>query len=213
LTQQQQAEVETQRRVADLRTRFEQAIFRVQAYVKDQGIKVPECFISYAWGEPQHECWVERDLATDLQKAGINVVLDKWENQRIGASVMRFIERIKQCDKVIVVGTPAYRKKYANKEIERGFVVAVEGDLMAPRMLGMEAEKESVLPVLLVGDVKKSFPIWLQSRVYADFRNERDYFITAFDLILSLYSISHGNPAVADLRESLRESEIGRGGG
>ncbi|HEX2268338.1 MAG TPA: TIR domain-containing protein, partial [Pyrinomonadaceae bacterium] len=105
LTQQQQAEVETQRRVADLRTRFEQAIFRVQAYVKDQGVKVPECFISYAWGEPQHERWVERDLATDLQKAGINVVLDKWENQRIGASVMRFIERIEQCDKVIVDGS------------------------------------------------------------------------------------------------------------
>jgi hypothetical protein len=39
LTQQQQVEVETQRRVADLRTRFEQAIFRVQAYVKDQGTR------------------------------------------------------------------------------------------------------------------------------------------------------------------------------
>jgi hypothetical protein len=169
--------------------------------------------ISYAWGDKEQERWVERNLATDLQKAGINVVLDRWENQRIGASVMRFIERIEQCDKVIVVGTPAYRKKYANKKTERGFVVAAEGNSMAPRMLGMEAEKESVLPVLLVGDVKKSFPIWLQSRVYADFRNERDYFITALDLILSVYGISHGNPAVADLRESLRESEIGRGGG
>jgi GTPase SAR1 family protein len=62
LTQQQQAEVETQRRVADLRTRFEQAIFRVQAYVKDQGIKVPEYFISYAWGDKEQERWVERSL-------------------------------------------------------------------------------------------------------------------------------------------------------
>jgi hypothetical protein len=48
----------------------------------------------------------------------------------------------------------------------------------------------------------------LHSRVFADFRNEREYFITAFDLILNIYKIAHHDPAVADLRETLREREI-----
>jgi len=48
----------------------------------------------------------------------------------------------------------------------------------------------------------------LHSRVFADFRNEREYFVTAFDLVLNIYKIAHHDPAVADLRESLREREI-----
>ena len=208
LTQTEQRKVDEQRWFAARRSRFEQAVFQVMSFAEDQKLNRPECFVSYAWGDKEQERWVERNLATDLQKAGITVLLDKWENQRIGASVMRFIERIEQCDKVIVVGTPAYKKKYTNKETDTGFVVAAEGDLVAPRMLGTEAEKESVLPLMLAGDAKQSLPLWLQGRVYGDFRNEREYFTTAFNLILSLYGISHSNPAVADLRESLRESEI-----
>jgi hypothetical protein len=59
--------------------------------VKDQGITSLECFISYAWGVPDQELWVERNLAMDLQKAD-KVVLDRRENARVGASVPRFIE-------------------------------------------------------------------------------------------------------------------------
>ncbi|MCY2995888.1 MAG: hypothetical protein NTY19_49765 [Planctomycetota bacterium] len=44
--------------------------------------------------------------------------------------------------------------------------------------------------------------------MYADFRHESAYFTTAFDLILSLYQIPPHHPAVADLRESLRGSEM-----
>src|SRR6185295_17622382 len=67
LTQKVQAEVESQRQAAEQRTRFEQAVFQVQAFATAQGIKPPECFISYAWGVPEHERWVEKRLATDLQ--------------------------------------------------------------------------------------------------------------------------------------------------
>src|SRR6185295_9159871 len=102
LTREVQAEVESQRRAAEQRTRFEQAVFRVRAYVAEQKITPPECFISYAWGVPEHERWVEKRLATDLQKAGLAVLLDRWHNAQIGASVMRFVERIEECGRVIV---------------------------------------------------------------------------------------------------------------
>jgi small GTP-binding protein len=208
LTREEQAEVETQRRAAEQRTRFEQAVFRVRAYVAEQTITPPETFISYAWGVPEQERWVEKRLATDLQKAGIDVVLDRWHNAQIGASVARFVERIEKSDRIVMIGTPLYRRKYENKDEKTGYVVAAEVDLIHNRLLGTEPQKQSVLPLLLAGEKTASLPPLLHGRVYADFRDETAYFTTAFDLILSLYRIPPNHSAVADLRESLRGLEI-----
>lgn len=214
LTQAEQADVDTQRRAADERTRFEQGLFRVKVYVAEQKIEPLECFVSYAWGtteeEKQHERWVERSLATDLQKAGIDVVLDKWENSKIGASVARFVDRIERSDRVVVVGTPGYREKYENRDPKRGYVVAAEMDLISNRMLGTETEKETVLPVLRAGEKKTSFPPLLHGRVYADFRDAQRYFLTAFDLVLSIYGLPHNHAAVADLRDTLSHDQLHR---
>jgi small GTP-binding protein len=204
LTREVQADVESQRLAADERTRFEQAVFRVQAYVAEQKVKPPECFISYAWGVPEHERWVEKRLATDLQKAGLDVVLDRWHNSQIGASVVRFVERIEKSDRIVMIGTPHYRRKHENKDTSTGYVVAAEVELISNRLLGTDKQKESVLPVLLEGEKTTAFPPLMHSRVHADFRTEATYFTTAFDLILSLYQLPPTHPAVADLRESLR---------
>jgi hypothetical protein len=139
LSQTERRKVDEQRWFAEQRTQFEQAVFRVMAYVEDQKLTRPECFISYAWGDKAQERWVERSLATDLQKAGINVVLDQWENARVGASVSRFLERIDASDRIVVVGTPRYREKYENKDTAAGYVVAAEVDLIANRLMGTEA--------------------------------------------------------------------------
>ena len=199
-------EVEGQRRAADQRSRFEQAVFRVQAFVNDRHLKVPECFISYAWGVVEHERWVEKNLAMDLQKAGIKVVLDRWENCRAGKSVSRFVSRIAECSIIIPVGTPMYLTKFKNKVSDTGSVVAAEVDLISQRLLGTESEKESVLPILLAGERKASLPPLMLDRVHCDFRDTKAYFTTGFDLILDLYRISHLDQAVVDLRESLRQT-------
>jgi hypothetical protein len=209
LTREEEAKVEVQRRAAEQRTRFEQAVFSVRAYVAEQQITPPECFISYAWGVPEHERWVEKRLATDLQKAGFAVLLDRWDNAQIGASVARFVERIEECGRVVVVGTPLYRQKAKNVVSPKGSVVAAEYDLAGIRLIATEAQKRTVLPVLLAGDESEALPPLLRGRVYGDFRKDESYFITAFDLILSLYDIPPNHSAVADLRESLRGREMG----
>jgi hypothetical protein len=180
----------------------------VRTYVAEQRITPPESFISYAWGVPEHERWVEKRLAQDLQKAGIDVVLDRWHNAQIGASVARFVERIEKSDRIVMVGTPLYRRKYENKDESTGYVVAAEVDLINNRLLGTELQKRSVLPLLLDGEETTSLPPLLHRRVYADFRDESAYFTTAFDLILSLYQIPVTLPVVADLCESLRGREM-----
>jgi small GTP-binding protein len=211
LTREEQAEVEVQRRTAERRTRFEQAVFRVRTYVAEQKITPPETFISYAWGVPEHERWVEKQLGADLQKAGIDVVLDRWHNAQIGASVARFVERIEKSARIVMVGTPLYRRKYENKDASTGYVVAAEVDLINNRLLGTEPQKRSVLPLLLDGEKTAALPPLLQGRVYADFRDELAYFATAFDLILSLYQLPPNHPdhpIVAELRESLSRPKM-----
>ena len=195
--------VELNQRVATERSRFEQVLFRLKNYVTEQKITVPECFISYAWGVPEQEHWVEKYLATDMQKAGVAVLLDRKDNYRFGSSVPRFVEKLGDVSLVIVVGTTLYRKKYDNNEPLRAYVVAAEGDLIATRMIGTEAEKETVIPLLLEGTDKTAFPNLLRGRVYADFRKQEAYFSTMLDLLLSLFDIGPQEPVAVDLRKSL----------
>jgi hypothetical protein len=197
-------DLEKQRRAADQRSRFEQAAFRWKSYTTEEKLASPECFISYAWGDSKQERWVEHSLAPDLLKAGVTVVLDRWENRQVGASVPRFVERAGKCNGIIVVGTPQYRTKYENNEHMGGYVGAAEGDLIGKRMIGTEATKETVFPILLEGTAETAFPYLLQGRVYADFRNQETYFETVFDVILSVYRIPPQHRVAGELRESLR---------
>ena len=69
---------------------------------------------------------------------------------------------------------------------------------------GTNEQKESILPLLLAGNQQVSLPPFLRGKAYADFRREELYFASLFDLILSLYKIPFSDPAVIDLRDSLR---------
>jgi hypothetical protein len=110
---------------------------------------------------------------------------------------------VHKADFVIVIGTPRYCEKYENNEPLRGFVVAAEGDLIGDRMIGTEARKETVLPVLLEGNRETAFPPMLRPRVYADFLEAAAYFAKALDLALDLYKLLPRHPLAIDLRESL----------
>ena len=208
LTRPQVAEVVMDRRAADQRSRFERVLFRLKSYVTETNTTPPTSFISYAWGDAEQERWVEKSLATDLQKAGIKVILDRWENATIGYSVPRFVENVAKSDFVIVVGTPLYRKKYENGEPLRGSIVGAEGDLIGKRMIGSEANKRTVLPILLEETEETAFPYLLQGRTYADFRRGEAYFETALGLLLDLYRIGRTEAVATELRASLRKTTL-----
>jgi len=203
LSLQSRPDVAVQQRVADRRTRFEQTLFQLQTFAQQQGTRSPSCFVSYSWGDAYEEQWVEHILATDLRKAGISVLLDKWENARFGASVARFVGRLAETERVIVVGTPNYRRKYENRDPDRGFITAAEFDLIANRLTGTEQEKETVLPVLLSGDRQTSLPPFLQGRVCADCRSPEGYFAAAFELICTIYGLSSADACIGEIKKSL----------
>jgi hypothetical protein len=206
LSREDASKVQGARREVAERARFEHAIFRLNAYATQEDLVAPSCFISYAWGRPDQERWVEA-FATDLVKTGVPVVLDRWENARVGISVARFVERLADADRVIVVGTPLYRAKYDNGDPMRGFVAAAEGDLIGVRMLDTEELKSTVLPVLLEGTSRQALPPLLQGRAHGDFRDPATYAAQFLRLAVTLYDIPAKHPIVDEVERLLRASD------
>lgn len=206
LTQDQERVVYQERKAADQRTRFEAILVRVKALVEErrEEAPTPTCFISYAWGDPEHERWVERNLATDLRNAGIDVILDRWHNAAIGSSIPRFVTRLDESDWVVAVGSPLYREKVENEDPARGKVAAAEADLFYRRMTGTEEQKKSVLPILREGEETQALPPLLQGRVHADLRDDAGYFSTLLGLILTIYRLPFEDPVVAEWRDTLQ---------
>ncbi len=210
LTQDMKRQVSDEETTADHRVLFEELVYKLENRARTDGIKPKCCFLSYAWRdltngleEPNVERWVAR-LAEDLGKAGHEVILDQTHNEHFGKDITRFIELIPKSDRVLVVGTPLYLKKYKNKRFKMGTVVAAEMHLVNQRLTGTDKERETVIGLLLSGEEKKSFPPMLCGRNYADFRDKSDYFARAFDLMLTLYGIGFQQPGIDEWRQRLR---------
>jgi len=196
--------VSREQRTASRRTQFEKAITWLKGYLRDtKRSKSPSCFISYAWGDPDQERWLERHLATDLRNAGISVILDRWHSQA-GGNLARFVEQIESADFVALVGTSRLRDKYNSKDTDP--VVAAEMKLINARLMQRESESKRVIPLLLEGESRTSLPPLAKTSVAIDFRNEELYFERTFDLLLTLYEIPFDDPAMRDLRDTIRSA-------
>jgi small GTP-binding protein len=182
-----------------LRNAYETNLTYVKGLRRDAAETV-SCFVSYSWDDDKHKRWVYQ-LATDLRNAGLDVVFDRWELIP-GANPARFMERIAESNFITVVGTPGYSDRYKNR-LDAGTGVAAEMDLINDRMIGTEAQKSSVMPLLRSGDKTASFPPFLRPRLYSDFKDDNFYFVGLFDLVLALFGIPFDDPSVFDLRQQM----------
>lgn len=198
-----------EQRTVQQRTQFEKAITWLKSYLRDgeREVRPPTCFISYAWGDPAHERWVERNLATDLRNAGIHVLLDRWHNPP-GASISRYIEQITTADFVIVVGTKRLRRKYQARTADP--VVAAELKLINTILMERQSASNRVIPLLLEGEVRTSFPPLMIDSVAVDFRNESAYLERVFDIVLRLYRIPFDDTAMREVRDTIHIGQTKR---
>ncbi|MCH8960596.1 MAG: toll/interleukin-1 receptor domain-containing protein [Bacteroidetes bacterium] len=116
LPQAQEEQVAVEQIVVQRRTAFETALVRVKALLRDraEAEKRPTCFISYAWGVPEHERWVIQ-LARDMRNASIDILLDRWHNPP-GGDIDRYTDKIESSEFVVVVGTPLLKEKYESND-------------------------------------------------------------------------------------------------
>lgn len=208
MTDEQELVVTRESRSAKRRTALAVALTQLQRYREEHFADrpTPSCFVSYAWGVPEDERWVRRRLVPDLRAAGVNVILDV-EAATFGDDLARFVERLDGADFALVVGTPEYLTKHDNLDPDHGAVVAAEADLLKQRMLGTEARKRSVIPLILSGTRETSLPPLLRGQLNAEFKIESFYFGTLFKLVLKLWDIPQSDPAVAELIRDLGGGE------
>jgi len=196
--------VEQEHDAADQRTRFQTALVRVKAIVRDEGKEAPSCFISYAWGVPEHERWV-RQLADDIRDSGVHGLLDV-KHSTPGTDIDDYIEKILETDFVVVVGTPKLLEKYHAKEsdpVVKAEMKLVNTRKMQPNRFGANR----VIPVIFDGDEASSLTPQLQNTVFVDFRKKQEYFGKLFDLVLTLHRIDLDHSGIIDLRQQLQRTE------
>ena len=185
---------------ADRRTDYEVAISWVKSFRRDRGdVTIPSCFISYAWGDPLHERWVE-DLADHLQQSEIAVTLDKW-HCRPGMDLAQFVQRIDPSDFICAIGTPRYRLKY--EDPNQDAVVRAELRVINARHMKRDVLHDTVIPLLRQGTRDGSFPSLLQTSVFVDMRDDRDFLSRLFELVLTIHRIRFDEPMARKYRAQI----------
>jgi len=205
LSDQEQQVMAAEAAAATERTAFAVVATQLRGYLTEvAGHRQPlTVFVSYPWGDQDTEGWVRDRLVPDLEQAGIEVVLDR-ASSRVGGSLTRFVERADAADRILVIATPEYARKYGNQD---GTVVAAEADVISQRLLGTEEQKSTVLPVLLAGTPAESLPPLMRTRIHADFRDPEGYFIQLFELVLALHDLAPGIPALKELHDALARAQ------
>ena len=133
--------------------------------MEESRIKV---FVSYSHDDDAHVAWVSR-FVEDLRKGGDFTVLYDQDLEK-GASLSRFMEKgISDSDKVLVIGTPEYKRK-ASLSTGAGFEEAIIG---AEFMADIDSTK--FYPILRRGSFSTSFPMILAGRNGDDFTDDSQY--------------------------------------
>jgi len=131
----------------------------------------PKVFISYSWDNQEHEHWV-LNLAEKLcDPGGIDVILDKWELNKLGSLLPNFMESsINEADRVILVLTPNYKLK--TDKLEGG--VGYEYSIISAKLFH-NVKTTKFIPLLRQGSFEDSAPTGLSARIGVDFKDDTKF--------------------------------------
>jgi hypothetical protein len=133
--------------------------------------EIPTVFISYSWDTPEHEAWV-LNLATNLMKNGVNVILDKWDLRPLGKPLPNFMEKaISKSNRVICVMTPNYKKKTEKSEGGVGY----EYSIITAEIFADGVNTSKFIPLIRQGAENESVPTALCGRKYVDMRKDAEF--------------------------------------
>ena len=137
----------------------------------------PKVFISYSHDSPEHRRWVS-ELGAKLRHNGVETILDQWDLGP-GDDVTQFMERgIMDSDRVLVVCTDNYVTKANASEGGVGYE-----RMVVTAQLVQDLGTDKFIPVIRQASGQEKTPTFLGTRVYIDFRNDRQ-FESEFDKLI-----------------------------
>jgi TIR domain/YEATS family len=146
----------------------------------------PICFISYSWDNESHKQWV-LNLASNLMRNGIKVILDQWDLTP-GMDISHFMEKsIRDAKNVLLVCTKIFAEKANSGTGGAGY----EKLIVTGELFKSIPEQKKYVPLLREGEVNDSLPMYLQSKLYIDFRKMDNYQSSLERLVCHIYDIPY----------------------
>lgn len=141
----------------------------------------PVVFISYSWDSEAHKQWV-LNLSKDLRKNGVYTFLDRY--CCAGEDLITFMTKgLENANKVLIIGTPAYKKKTQKKSGGAKFedqVITIE--------LYNNMDSSKFIPVLREGSFNDSFSGLIGLRIGFDMRDDAKYENELENLVRALWN-------------------------
>jgi formylglycine-generating enzyme required for sulfatase activity len=164
------------------------------------GCRPPRAFVSYAWESPAHIAWV-RKFAEKLQgQGGVEVILDQWHLVP-GSDRLHFMEQsIATSDFVILVCTPSYADRADKRDGGVGYESMVITSNLSKTIL-----KGKFIPALRAGTWETSLPLYVQSKIGVDLRDD-PYSESAFIELLRALHKQPIKPPPVELKLDLSSS-------
>lgn len=129
----------------------------------ETGVRV---FLSYAWEDEDYRTWIE-GLATSLRRDGIDARIDSWHREE-GQDLNSFMNvQVREADRFLVVGSPAYRRKVHEHEAGTSTSgVGWESKLFAGEFAAGNRHKFKF--ALGRGGQAESLPSWMENEFFYD---------------------------------------------
>lgn len=141
----------------------------------------PVVFISYSWDSEAHKQWVLK-LSEDLRKNGVYTFLDRY--CCAGEDLITFMTKgLENANKVLIIGTPAYKKKTQKKSGGAKFedqVITIE--------LYNNMDSSKFIPVLREGSFNDSFSGLIGLRIGFDMSDDAKYENELKNLVHALWN-------------------------
>jgi hypothetical protein len=169
-----------------IRKNFEEEI---QTITKQSKLsKEIDCFICYSW-EGDIKRFLREDLVGDLNLAGIKVWVDFQALSGGGEDLIKFEEKIRQAQYVIVIETPKVKQGWANyRDGKQNRWVAFELEVMTNRFNDKD-KNETIIPLMYKGDIYTSIPWMLEGAVSKDYTDKEAYFRETLRMIAKMYKV------------------------
>lgn len=161
----------------------------------------PIIFISYSQDSEEHMKWVKK-LGDDLSAKGLFVLLDQYNDD--GTHLPNFmIKGIAKANKVLIIGTENYKKKFDNAEGGASF----EDSIINGQIYQNGVMIKKFIPCLRQGTFETSFPEGFPNYTGYDFRNDKEYNKIFKKLSNSLWSKPNSRrPKLGDIPSFVKDA-------
>lgn len=144
----------------------------------------PRLFISYSHDDEAHKAWVLQ-LATRLVKNGVDVILDQWDI-KLGSDLSAFMERgLTDADRIMAVCSEGYVVKANAGDGGVGY----EKTILTSQLM-RNVNTHRIIPVIRRNTLEEVRPVFLNTRLFVDFRDDALYEVKYGEMLRDIHGIS-----------------------